>query len=155
MDDGAPRLPQDVERLIFRAAASAADNDVKGMARLLLVAKRVCEWIRPILYQVFKSSTLSRFPDFRGDPSILGEVGKFAKHLSIGNSTTSEDLIRLLLSCPNIEDIAIWHGQVSLYYPALHLFPLPLKRLSHSAQNGIYVRRKYGENSSKNLIFEF
>ncbi|KAJ6569584.1 hypothetical protein B0H19DRAFT_1232357 [Mycena capillaripes] len=43
-----PRLPPDLERIIFELAA---DGDLQTMLRIILVAHRCRSWIEPILYR--------------------------------------------------------------------------------------------------------
>ncbi|KDR75630.1 hypothetical protein GALMADRAFT_140256 [Galerina marginata CBS 339.88] len=136
MDSSSPHLPQDLERLVFEMVALEAGSDIKSIAKLLPVAKRVCEWIRPILYNVFLLFKTPRFPagfpNFVEAPDLLDDVGRFAKHLFIRTPTDFETVNRLLSSCPNVQNIAIWCGSsqyaMNFFLPALCC--LPLKRLS-------------------------
>ncbi|KDR67492.1 hypothetical protein GALMADRAFT_147041 [Galerina marginata CBS 339.88] len=150
MNKDHPRLPQDIERSIFKMVAEDAGRDVKKMAKLMLVAKRVCEWIRPILYEVFLQSRVfpssaAGFPDFEQHPEFVKDVGKFAKHLFIGAPTSVEDINDLLLSCPNVENVALWYSlsdgfhSIEPYLEALRR--LPLKRLS-SSNRGLQLQNQ-------------
>ncbi|KDR67491.1 hypothetical protein GALMADRAFT_147040 [Galerina marginata CBS 339.88] len=140
MNKDDPRLPQEIERSIFKMVASDAGCNIKRMAKLMLVAKRVCEWIRPILYEVFFQSSVfpssAGFPDLEQHPEFLKDVGKFAKHLFIGSPTKIEDINDLLLSCPNVKNVALWHSLSEGFHsiqPYLEVLRgLPLKRLSSS-----------------------
>ncbi|KDR67472.1 hypothetical protein GALMADRAFT_231915 [Galerina marginata CBS 339.88] len=131
-----PPFPLDIERLIFEVAAVEYGPDRKAVANLLLVAKRVHDWIRPILYHIFTQHMVPPevsppFPDFEKRPDLLGEVGKFAKHLFIGPPTKDKIMDTLLLSCPNVENLALWFDypfRLKPYLPAIQ--KLPLKRLS-------------------------
>ncbi|KAF8907868.1 hypothetical protein CPB84DRAFT_1767774 [Gymnopilus junonius] len=100
-----PRLPLELECLIFECAASqwtAKDSTV-----LLVVAKRVNAWVYPIIFRVFSQAEGSRFPNFEKYPSIkVEDVGKFARHLLAG--TRNLDL--LLSFCPNVHNLALWYG---------------------------------------------
>ncbi|KDR82407.1 hypothetical protein GALMADRAFT_821794 [Galerina marginata CBS 339.88] len=122
-----PRLPQDLEQLIFVRCAS--DWPSEPTSRLLLVAKRVHAWVRPILFQVFRQAP-PFFPDFKKYPSLqLKDVGRFTKHLIIGTSNLPEDTDFLLASCPNLHNFAFWSNH-SFKDAFLAIQRLPLRRLS-------------------------
>ncbi|PPQ97696.1 hypothetical protein CVT26_001879 [Gymnopilus dilepis] len=100
------RLPPELEHIIFTDAALEWDRN--DCAPLLLVAKRVHEWILPLVYRVFNQAQLPKFPDFQKYPSIrLSYVGKYAKHLLIGYEVDAESF---LSSCPNVRNLALWYG---------------------------------------------
>ncbi|KDR67808.1 hypothetical protein GALMADRAFT_257659 [Galerina marginata CBS 339.88] len=131
--DSYPKLPQDLERLIFERVALDKPRSSQS-ATLLLVAKRVREWIRPILYRVFIQITTPPIPDLKVYPSLqLPDVGKFVQHLIIGDY---DDLVeRILSSCPHIYDLAFWVRSETLkqYMPIIQ--HLPLTRLSSSFED--------------------
>ncbi|KAJ7758373.1 hypothetical protein B0H16DRAFT_651142 [Mycena metata] len=65
-----PRLPPDLERSVFEAAASSPS----GMLNLMLVAWRVKVWIEPLLYRVIFLSTKSIIPELDGLPVFTIDV---------------------------------------------------------------------------------
>ncbi|KAJ7784777.1 hypothetical protein B0H16DRAFT_309635 [Mycena metata] len=53
-----PKLPRELERLIFEMAASSQGN----ICNLILVASRVKEWVEPLLYRVIASENFAGRP---------------------------------------------------------------------------------------------
>ncbi|KAF8907893.1 hypothetical protein CPB84DRAFT_1843739 [Gymnopilus junonius] len=107
LDDGSPHLPEDLERLIFERAAY--EWTPEHSSKLLLIARRVYNWVHPLVYRVFIQLESHKFPDFETNSSlILDDVGKYVKHLLAGDDTAQLDL--LLSSCPNIRNLALWYS---------------------------------------------
>ncbi|KDR67489.1 hypothetical protein GALMADRAFT_258068 [Galerina marginata CBS 339.88] len=135
LQDVYPRLPEDLERLIFEQVAFECDP--KDSMHLLIVAKRVHNWTRPILYRVFVQLDIRLFPNFMTNPSIkLDDVGRFPKHLII--KRPEDEIEALLSSCSNIYDLALWMGTagphaMSRFLPRIR--DLPLTRLSTNLRN--------------------
>ncbi|KIM39516.1 hypothetical protein M413DRAFT_192527 [Hebeloma cylindrosporum] len=134
----APGLPPDLERLIFELAAR--DVGPKGSTTLLLVAKRVHDWIRPLIYRVFNQMATHPFPDFhRADPQLLENIGHLAEKLLVGYNPASKYSLKTLLSfCPNIVDLAIWESLLRVFIPATAMDKLPLRRLSAHFSDFMY-----------------
>ncbi|KAF8965546.1 hypothetical protein BDZ97DRAFT_1811204 [Flammula alnicola] len=125
-----PFLPQDLERCIFEIAAPDNGGSKCSIVKLMLVARRVNEWLRPILYRVFNQTAHRLYPDFKKFPSLkLEDVGHFAKHFITHSSFTNEEINHLLSSCPNVYDLAIWiAGTFKFFLPNIQ--HLRLRRLS-------------------------
>ncbi|KAF9050409.1 hypothetical protein BJ165DRAFT_1001117 [Panaeolus papilionaceus] len=116
-----PFLPVELEQIIFEMAFDP--DDLESNVNMTLVAKRVRQWIRAMIFRIFNQDLARNFsdtpfPNFSRYPSCrLEEVGVFAKHLFItwvaaSDSTAvplSEDhVLRLLQHCPNVENLACW-----------------------------------------------
>ncbi|KAF9050438.1 hypothetical protein BJ165DRAFT_1001916 [Panaeolus papilionaceus] len=136
-------LPFELERVIFEMAFNP--DDLASNTDMTLVARRVREWVRPMIYSVFfqegafNTLNLDHFPDFQHYHSLNAEeLGKFAKHLYIGSpwkgsrSSVEESIRKLVQQCPNVENLACWY---SIDDPRVTLAPIfedssKLRRLS-------------------------
>ncbi|KAF8649076.1 hypothetical protein AX16_006023 [Volvariella volvacea WC 439] len=110
-----PRLPQELERIIFELAARTDNN--KSLPALLRVARRVRDWLQGIIYEtiVLKDSDFykrsksslhhpSRFPS---GTQLLYLRKLLVSHMD--NAAESEpNWWELLSQCHNIQDLAIW-----------------------------------------------
>ncbi|PPQ99676.1 hypothetical protein CVT24_009748 [Panaeolus cyanescens] len=105
-----PVLPPELELAIFELAFDP--TDFSSSLKYMLVAKRVYEWIRPLLFRVFDQIDRPPFPDFEAHKDMLNiaEIGPFAHHLVIGRIHTSLDACTMIRHMPNIRDLAIWYG---------------------------------------------
>ncbi|KIM39654.1 hypothetical protein M413DRAFT_12190 [Hebeloma cylindrosporum] len=107
---GAYQGLMDLERLIFELAAS--ENGAKASTSLLLVAKRVREWIRPVIFRVINQLGPDS-PDFTLFPELLHSVGLLVQHLtcvtyqSINGSSVDISRKITLSSFPNVRDLTI------------------------------------------------
>ncbi|CAA7260783.1 unnamed protein product [Cyclocybe aegerita] len=120
-------LPYDLERMIFEMAAREGGDQV--VMHLMLVAKCVCDWVRPELYRIFTQVSDREMDTFPRPDMNLDDVGRFAYHLIIGGSRTSDEISRFLTACPNVYNLAIWSTEPIVdFLPQLRL--LPLRRLS-------------------------
>ncbi|KAF9050422.1 hypothetical protein BJ165DRAFT_1458125 [Panaeolus papilionaceus] len=113
-----PRLPPELEQVIFEMAFNP--DNLASNTNMTLVARRVREWVRPMIYSIFVlggdfSNNVYTFPDFTNyDGLVAGELGKFAKHLHIGaswkrNRSVEESIHRLIRQCPDVENLACWY----------------------------------------------
>jgi len=111
-----PILPQELERVIFTAAARA---NRRNSVDIGLVAQRVWEWVRPIRYEVLS-------PAFASRHLKLQDVGKYVRYLMVSYPKRVEEH---LLYCNAVEHLACWVRTTS---PKLFsmLTILPLRRLS-------------------------
>ncbi|KAJ7235603.1 hypothetical protein B0H12DRAFT_1327423 [Mycena haematopus] len=102
-------LPAELERVIFELAAWQEPAMIKT---LILVAKRVCIWIEPELYRVILCSghgsverllqmMQSKPPEF---------LQKHVHHLALSTPIARSDVTRVLSTCTNIRDLALWTG---------------------------------------------
>ncbi|KAJ6483522.1 hypothetical protein C8R47DRAFT_1048968 [Mycena vitilis] len=106
-------LPPELERDIFELAAWKCPESIPT---LILVAKRVCIWIEPQLYQVVLSS---------GTPERLlrmleSKPAEFLRrhvhHLALSSVIPRSEVARVLSICTDVQDLAIWTGDT---YPEL------------------------------------
>ncbi|KAF8649077.1 hypothetical protein AX16_006024 [Volvariella volvacea WC 439] len=110
-----PRLPQELERIIFEIAARN-DRD-KTMPVLMLVARRVRDWLQPIRYETLVLDS-SLFDQLSESPLILPpRLPSRPQALHVRNllvtgyqpKNLAFDWIEdLLPQCPNLQDLAIW-----------------------------------------------
>ena len=127
--DGMPRLPLELERMIFELAVSR--NGAKASAPLLLVAKRVREWYvivkpfffiltnrnmgcvhpnyrtAPLMFRVLNQIWPPRSIDITHLPQLLHSAGHFVQHLIIDSSSACGSFRNILSSCPNLHNLAI------------------------------------------------
>ncbi|PPR06071.1 hypothetical protein CVT24_004229 [Panaeolus cyanescens] len=105
-----PRLPPEVEHLIFTLAFDASDH--KANTTLILVARRVHKWIYPLMYRILDEVSEPPTPDFTqpGCPTVE-QIGSFAHHLVVGRiHDTTEEVHHLLQHCQNLKTLACWYG---------------------------------------------
>ncbi|PPR02791.1 hypothetical protein CVT24_002223 [Panaeolus cyanescens] len=79
-----PVLPPELERIIFEMAFDT--NEPHANSRLVLVAKRVRSWIRPLIYSTFILMHSKPFPNMEKCPDFIDieEICQFAHNLVIG-----------------------------------------------------------------------
>ncbi|KAJ7721826.1 hypothetical protein DFH07DRAFT_946800 [Mycena maculata] len=112
------RLPEDLERYIFELVALSRPV---AIPTLILVARRVKNWIEPLLYRVI---VLDSYPPIDGLPFFASDVlydilrkkpkpllEHCVKHLIVtsrtGGGSSSQLRSMLLLACTGITDLAI------------------------------------------------
>ncbi|TFK64977.1 hypothetical protein BDN72DRAFT_962872 [Pluteus cervinus] len=110
-----PRFGPEIERIIF---TQAAYESVYMASKLVVISKRVQEWIEPILYRVILLDERLCWPPLKrlaqvAVPDIievLEEHGKHVRHLSVFDiyGWNTDSIIRFLELCPNVVDLAIW-----------------------------------------------
>ncbi|CAA7262142.1 unnamed protein product [Cyclocybe aegerita] len=136
-----PRLPPELEREIFEIAAY---QDLGSAYQLLFVAKRVYQWIEPMVYRVMLrfSATearrriqapyplLERFETGQDPSPRLRQVSSYTTHLLL-ERVSSNTAIEFLQLHNNVQDLALWiiKGR-RLGCLARTLTTLKLKRLS-------------------------
>ncbi|TFK62859.1 hypothetical protein BDN72DRAFT_964291 [Pluteus cervinus] len=124
-------LPSELEYEIF---ALAYQNEESHPVNLLLVAKRVHDWLIPRIYEVVLFRTYVTRPRSASSPSTLKMCGHHTRHLLFRISTPPISTIELLSYCPNVENIAVWSGYTQsrdlISGPETPLTSLRLKRLS-------------------------
>ncbi|KAF8652779.1 hypothetical protein AX16_004171 [Volvariella volvacea WC 439] len=128
-----PRLPPELEHIIFELAAR--DGVIQVLPALMLVARRVRDWLRPMLFQTVVISAdgishpLDRFP-----PYPTGQETHHVKRLLLhyGYPTESPrkkvknmpDYRNYVSLCPNVQDFAVWcrvpHDLLSQLTTMLH-----------------------------------
>ncbi|KJA18361.1 hypothetical protein HYPSUDRAFT_961922 [Hypholoma sublateritium FD-334 SS-4] len=125
-------LPLELERRIFEMS-SYSRNDSKHLFNLLLVARYVHDWIKPILYQTFLQSPKTRVPDIERYPTLdLNKIGKFGRNLLFSEEISHFQVTSLLSIFPNVENLAIWTNRTDLahFQGCVEFQRLPLRRLS-------------------------
>ncbi|KAF9050563.1 hypothetical protein BJ165DRAFT_1458741 [Panaeolus papilionaceus] len=141
-----PYFPPELEYTIFTSAFDALDH--KTNLAMLLVAKRVHEWVTPLIYRTVDQFGEYPTPNFSnpGCPTIE-HIGGFVHHLILGDiQETDEDAHTLLVHCPNLESLACWYS-------------LSIKNLLHSLANITSLRKISGkiqditEGDLRNPIF--
>ncbi|KAF7329345.1 hypothetical protein MKEN_00195700 [Mycena kentingensis (nom. inval.)] len=114
-----PILPPELELLIFDLAAHQWIPSIPG---LLLVAKRVREWVEPILYRTLDFTET----DMEGLPScslrVIQEISSCERRAAllrhsakniIAPSMSGTDVQQLLRACPSVENLyLIWGNQL-------------------------------------------
>ncbi|CAA7260808.1 unnamed protein product [Cyclocybe aegerita] len=135
------RLPLELERDIFEIAAY---KDLGSAYHFLLVAKRVYQWIEPMVYRVLlrfnarlgrKSRPyplLYQFEEPRQEPSPrLKQVSAYTTHLLL-QDICADVAISILKLYNNLEDLALWAISGPYRPLARTLTTLKLQRLSIS-----------------------
>ncbi|TFK73866.1 hypothetical protein BDN72DRAFT_956201 [Pluteus cervinus] len=98
-----PILPPELEQRIFQMAFRD-DENMKNPFRLLFVAKRVFEWLIPLLYEVVVRHPSKRWPPV-GISFNLPKYGKYVRHVLL--ETIEAEGMEYLTHCRNINDLAI------------------------------------------------
>ncbi|TFK67177.1 hypothetical protein BDN72DRAFT_961229 [Pluteus cervinus] len=98
-------LPPELEYEIFMFALQ---NEVTDPGTLLLVAKRVYDWLIPHIYQTVIIHPLRIYPPDITSASVISH-GHHTRHLFVEYEAGEEDqIIELLSHCPNISNLALW-----------------------------------------------
>ncbi|TFK65216.1 hypothetical protein BDN72DRAFT_845804 [Pluteus cervinus] len=100
MDNSEPFLPPELERHIFLYALNHSREDAQN---LLSVAKRVENWLIPVVYEVVGFHTTYSTP-FPFEMQRYERYGKETRHLAVG----VEEMIPSLSFFPNVTNLAIW-----------------------------------------------
>ncbi|KAF8907955.1 hypothetical protein CPB84DRAFT_1822373 [Gymnopilus junonius] len=131
-----PILPPELERQIFELAASGSS---RSAATLILVARRVKEWIEPELYKIiFFAPPLPSFPPIyhyteydlsdRVKLPLFYKATKHAKHVLL-YSVTWHIVAEILQNCTRVENLALWETY-DYRYAKYVIQALPIQRLS-------------------------
>ncbi|KAF8643451.1 hypothetical protein AX16_009007 [Volvariella volvacea WC 439] len=111
-----PRLPPELERIIFELAARSRKS--AALPVLMLVARRVRDWLRPMLFEVVALSsdryqTICRWPPYPTAQEthyvkrLLIHYGGYQRpHLN--TLVDPPDFKTFVSHCPNLQDFAIW-----------------------------------------------
>ncbi|TFK64966.1 hypothetical protein BDN72DRAFT_881216 [Pluteus cervinus] len=123
-----PRLPPELEAEIFAYAASMGDQTATVLMR---VAKRVRDWITPILYGVVTFQTPVQLEAF---PTHEVQYAEHVQHLLImaGVPIADEPTLSFITKSKRVYNVAIWTTE----YPDQLidiLQTLPIRRLSLAA----------------------
>ncbi|KAF9038240.1 hypothetical protein BJ165DRAFT_1532117 [Panaeolus papilionaceus] len=123
-----PRFPEDLERLILEAAFDP--DDLARNVKMMLVARRARDWIKPLLCRIIFQSGASAqldFPNFKKHWSTfnIADIGSFVKHVLLAGlnanytddpkySNTKQFTCDLLDHCSNIENLACWWRETEI-----------------------------------------
>ncbi|TFK62176.1 hypothetical protein BDN72DRAFT_848942 [Pluteus cervinus] len=127
-----PTFPPEVEEFIFSLAIR---EDLKLAGRLLLVARRVYEWLIPHIYEVviFRPNQ-ECVPHQNLSPELFVEIGKHVRHMLVqtGNNDLEGETTSCIARCPNLRSLALWLGYNFTYSPEFlnNLLSLKLKYLA-------------------------
>ncbi|TFK26086.1 hypothetical protein FA15DRAFT_755274 [Coprinopsis marcescibilis] len=129
--DGFCNLPTELQRQIF---LQAAIDDPASTVKLILVARRVCEWLQPIIYRMvtigagdgdlFIRTLTEKPPDF---------FHANVKHLCLTRPAEVGRAKRVLEVCKGVAHLALWVDVLGVLGPgsvASLVATLPLQRLS-------------------------
>ncbi|KAF9050188.1 hypothetical protein BJ165DRAFT_991443 [Panaeolus papilionaceus] len=143
-EDESPRLPPELERIIFEMAAydivskyPAANSAIN----LQLIAKHVQCWVQPIVYRVFAEmldhdDMIPGFRTYRKYPTLKQKAGPLIKVFLCSTMQPGVGLWSLkdlLQHCPNIENLAMWCNSGAL--PALHTIISSFQHLKRFSAN--------------------
>ncbi|KAJ7466840.1 hypothetical protein B0H11DRAFT_2047861 [Mycena galericulata] len=143
MADVEPKLPPEIERIIFEIAAVSRPVTIP---KLMLVARHACSWVEPLLYRVVcvsDSQPIDGFPDFTMDileKALKAKPASFFKdavrHVFVGFTGDFFDpfffrrIKSFLTACTGITALYI----ADCYLPPMqmleHLDVMPLQRLT-------------------------
>ncbi|KAJ6526802.1 hypothetical protein B0H19DRAFT_1243492 [Mycena capillaripes] len=122
-------LPIELEREIFEFTAWHYPETIMT---LILVARRVCIWIEPQLYHVVLSSGSAQqlLDMMQSKPSDF--LKEHVHHLALSSVIPRSDVTRILSTCTNVRDLAVWTGDT---YPELLSDMRNLTNLQHLSVN--------------------
>ncbi|TFK66741.1 hypothetical protein BDN72DRAFT_880092 [Pluteus cervinus] len=125
-----PCFPPELEYEIF---LTAYQNDHKQAKDLILVAKRVFDWLIPHVFCVVMFADDNQTFPIKFNEAAYKKVGHHVRHLFIDS-----DLRGYLHLFPNVVDLAFWadHNAISIYIPSL--LQLPLTCLSTRASPKLF-----------------
>ncbi|KAJ7708122.1 hypothetical protein B0H17DRAFT_451446 [Mycena rosella] len=130
------KLPVELERVIFELAAWQYPETV---TLSILVARRVCVWIEPLLYHVvFSNGNADRLLQMmQSKPREF--LRKHVHHIALSSGDIQRaDLTQILTICTNISDLALWTGDT---YPALLI---DMRHLTHLRRLSINLFELFG-----------
>ncbi|TFK61015.1 hypothetical protein BDN72DRAFT_850020 [Pluteus cervinus] len=138
-----PPFPPEIAYEIFTISCR---QDLKGRMNLLLVSKRVSEWLIPIIYEIL---VVARLPGVNRPPlDALEKYGGHVKHIlfcgisSIAAYTNEASILRL---CPNVSNLALWFSTVTPF----EIFNLRLNQLTIPPQSDKF--ENFARGLQKNL----
>ncbi|KAJ3535612.1 hypothetical protein NMY22_g6404 [Coprinellus aureogranulatus] len=126
-------LPQELQREIF---VVAVQDNPKSAHDLVLVARRICDWIQPFIYRVvalgkedavlFLRTVAAKPPEF---------FATHVKHLCLSIAVSSARATKILDVCSGVVELALWVDFGGTLSPTTSkagasLSSLPLRRLS-------------------------
>ncbi|KAF4618203.1 hypothetical protein D9613_011534 [Agrocybe pediades] len=125
------RLPVELQREIFVVAAT---SDPRDALQLVFVAKRVHEWVQPIVYEMVTLGANDALLFLRTMASV---PPKFLEHrvkkMCLTVSVRAQNARRILSTCTGVVDLAFWVDYIGIFPDdpiSLFISPLRLQRLS-------------------------
>ncbi|TFK66899.1 hypothetical protein BDN72DRAFT_961424 [Pluteus cervinus] len=107
-DHADPILPPELERLIFIYALKN-DLELEHVVNLLIIARRVHDWLIPSLFEVVVVYTGHHWPT-RFNLEKFQKYGKHVRHLLLCSVTPGE-AAEFIPLCPNLTNLALWTGR--------------------------------------------
>ncbi|TFK67166.1 hypothetical protein BDN72DRAFT_843413, partial [Pluteus cervinus] len=102
-----PIFPPELEYEIFTLAFH---HEIEDPIHLVLIARRVHDWLIPKIYRVVVFRNMRTYPRNISVPT-LQIYGHHTRHLIISSGTPI--VTRTLSCCPNLESLALWTGSWS------------------------------------------
>ncbi|TFK65037.1 hypothetical protein BDN72DRAFT_962833 [Pluteus cervinus] len=124
-----PTFPPEIEHIIFTAAVEHQDLSSFPI-NLILVAKRVYQWLTPIIYRTISLHENHEYPN-QWNPEKLAKYGNYVRNLFVWvpSSRFNKASPHLPLSlCPNVTNLLWWSPANEAEIIAMS--QLPLTRLS-------------------------
>ncbi|TFK69595.1 hypothetical protein BDN72DRAFT_840190 [Pluteus cervinus] len=105
-----PIFPPEIEHKVF-VAAFEGDQEMTNIGTLLLVSKRVYEWLLPLVYKIVSTYGSSEWPPMTLPIKNLSRFGKYVRHLLLDFSDASTSTIYFTY-CPNVVNLCLiaWDG---------------------------------------------
>ncbi|TFK69601.1 hypothetical protein BDN72DRAFT_959469 [Pluteus cervinus] len=106
-----PIFPPEIEHKIF-VAAFDGDQEMSNIGPLLLVSKRVYEWLLPLVYEIVSTYPGSfKWPPMTLPIKNLPRFGKYVRHLLLDFTQVGTSAI-YFTDCPNVVDLCLvgWDG---------------------------------------------
>ncbi|TFK60811.1 hypothetical protein BDN72DRAFT_965512 [Pluteus cervinus] len=104
-----PVFPPEIEEIIF---SLCLQSNLRESGNLILVARRVYQWLRPRLYELLMFNTIwphgpHQRPKFKID--VLKVHGRYVRHILFWSAKFNQNLETHLAWCPNLVNLAIWN----------------------------------------------
>ncbi|TFK67171.1 hypothetical protein BDN72DRAFT_961223 [Pluteus cervinus] len=135
-----PTIPLELEREIL---VSALERDLSNGVDLLLVARRVAEWLKPVFYETVIIHQYRRWPPQLANASFKSEethdleafkgYGYHVHNLLLSDVHDSKSVLAILQMCPNLRNLAFlpandhWTDKTSILNA---LIKAPIRKLS-------------------------
>ncbi|KAF7362585.1 hypothetical protein MVEN_00607200 [Mycena venus] len=141
MDYVEPKLPPEMERVIFEIAALSRPVTIP---KLMLVARRVCSWVEPLLYRVIcvsDSQPIDGFPHFTMDileKALEAKQASFfqdaVRHVFVGFTDFCppfffRQIESFMTACAGITTLCIADRYLPSFHMLNHLNVMPLQHL--------------------------
>ncbi|TFK62177.1 hypothetical protein BDN72DRAFT_848943 [Pluteus cervinus] len=133
MSSSNPAFPLEIEEMIF---SLCVQNDLRNSKNLILVAKRVYEWLKPQLYKVvILHDDKSHFGRPKCNAELLKTNGRYVRHILLWDVVSDDPRLHnsaaCLSWCPNVVDVALWRAGTTCDENLIdRLLSLPLTHLS-------------------------